>query len=39
VWLLAGLTTLGGALLSVLATVLAALSLPLLVRTPSLTAE
>ncbi|MDQ1743224.1 MAG: putative transport system permease protein [Pseudonocardiales bacterium] len=38
-WLLAGLTALAGTLLSVLATVLAALSLPLLVRTPSLTAE
>lgn len=38
-WLLAGLTALGGTLLSASATALAALSLPLLVRTPSLTAD
>ncbi|HEV2888208.1 MAG TPA: ABC transporter permease [Jatrophihabitans sp.] len=38
-WLLAGLTGLVGTLLSALATQLAALSLPLLVGTPSLTAD
>jgi hypothetical protein len=35
-WLLAGLTALTGAVISALATLLAALSLPLLVRTPTL---
>jgi hypothetical protein len=38
-WLLAGLTVLAGAVISALASLLAALSLPLLVRTPSLTRD
>ena len=38
-WLLAGATALTGALISALASLLAALSLPFLVRTPSLTED
>ncbi|HEX8092882.1 FtsX-like permease family protein [Jatrophihabitans sp.] len=38
-WLLAGLTALTGTLISALATLLAALSLPVLLRTPSLTRD
>jgi len=38
-WLLAGLAALAGTVLSVLATLLAALGLPLLVRTPALSTD